>query len=203
VCGGSGRRIVRCGRRCVLLGWPEPSHAVQRAFWRPIAAGVTTVEAAEGVGVSWPVGSRWFRHAGGMPPISLAESRGRYLSFVEREEIALLHTQEYRVREIARRIGRDPGAVSRELRRSAATRGGKPVYRAVVARWNAQHAAKRPKCAKLAGDERLLAYVQERLEESVRRSDGTIVAGPVTPEWKGLNKPHRADRQWASAWSPR
>ena len=31
--------------------------------WRLIASGVTTVEASEAVGVSWPVGSRWFRHA--------------------------------------------------------------------------------------------------------------------------------------------
>jgi len=50
---------------------PEPSRAVQRDFWRRIASRVTTVEAAEAVGVSWPVGRRWFRHAGGMPPISL------------------------------------------------------------------------------------------------------------------------------------
>ena len=137
-----------------------------------------------------------------MAPISLAEPTGRYLSFVEREEIALLRAQEYGVREIARRIGRDPGTVSRELRRNAATRGGKPVYRAVVAQWKAQQAAKRPKSAKLAGDERLRAYVQERLDGSIRRPDGTIVAGPVTPAWKGLNKPHRADRWWAPAWSP-
>jgi len=183
-------------------GRPEPSRAVQRAFWRLIASGVTTVEAAEGVGVSWPVGSRWFRHAGGMPPISLAEPTGRYLSFVEREEIALLHAQGHGVREIARRIGRDPGTVSRELRRNAATRGGKPVYRAVVAQWKAQQAAKRPKTAKLADNERLRVYVQERLDGSVRRPDGTIVTGPVTPAWKGLNKPHRADRRWTLAWSP-
>jgi IS30 family transposase len=175
---------------------------VQRAFWRLIASGVTTVEAARGVGVSWPVGSRWFRHAGGMPPISLSEPAGRYLSFVGREEIALLHAQEYGVREVARRIGRDPGTVSRELRRNAATRGGKPVYRAVVAQWKAQQAAKRPKTTKLAGDERLRAYVRERLDGSVRRCDGTIAAGPVTPAWKGLNKPHRQDRRWALAWSP-
>ena len=37
---------------------------------------------------------------------------------------------------------------------------------------------------------------------SVRRADGTIVAGPKTPAWKGLNKPHRQDRRWATAWSP-
>ena len=66
-------------------GRPEPSRAVQRDFWRRIASGATTADAAEAVGVSWPVGSRWFRHAGGMPPISLDEPTGRYLSFTERE----------------------------------------------------------------------------------------------------------------------
>src|SRR5829696_8380106 len=75
-------------------GRPEPSRAVQREFWRLIATGITTVEAALHVGVSWPVGVRWFRHAGGMPPISLDEPSGRYLSFVEREEIALLRARE-------------------------------------------------------------------------------------------------------------
>ncbi len=64
---------------------------------------MTTAEAAENVGVSWPVAARWFRHAGGMPPISLEEPTGRYLSFAEREEIALLRAQEHGVREIARR----------------------------------------------------------------------------------------------------
>jgi len=44
--------------------------------------------------------------------------------------------------------------------------------------------------------------VQERLSGSVRRPDGTIVGGPQTPAWKGLNKPHRQDRRWATAWSP-
>src|SRR4051812_14752468 len=126
-------------------GRPEPSRAVQREFWRLIASGVTTVQSAEGVGVSAPVGIRWFRHAGGMAPLSLDEPSGRYLSFAEREEIALLKAQGKGVREIARTIGRDPGTVSRELRRNAATRGGKPVYRAVVAQWKAQQAAKRPK----------------------------------------------------------
>jgi hypothetical protein len=183
-------------------GRPEASRAVQREFWRLIASGVTTVEAAESVGVSWPVGSRWFRHAGGMPPLSLDEPTGRYLSFAEREEIALLRAQDLGVRQIARRLGRDPGTVSRELRRNAATRGGKPVYRALVAQWKAQQAAKRPKIARLADNDRLRQYVQDRLSGVIRRPDGTVVAGPVTPAWKGLNKPHRQDRRWATAWSP-
>lgn len=183
-------------------GRPESSRAVQREFWRLIASGITTVQAAEGVGVSAPVGIRWFRHAGGMTPLSLDEPTGRYLSFAEREEIALLKAQDKGVREIARTIGRDPATVSRELRRNAATRGGKPVYRAVVAQWKAQQAAKRPKTAKLASNERLREYVQDRLAGNVRRPDGTIVPGPKTPPWKGLNKPHRQDRQWSTAWSP-
>jgi len=183
-------------------GRPEPSRAVQREFWRLIASGITTVQAAEAVGVSSPVGIRWFRHAGGMTPLSLDEPTGRYLSFAEREEIALLKAQDKGVREIARTISRDPGTVSRELRRNAATRGGKPVYRAVVAQWKAQQAAKRPKTAKLAGNERLREYVQDRLAGNVRRTDGTIVPGPTTPPWKGLNKPHRQDRRWSTAWSP-
>jgi IS30 family transposase len=137
-----------------------------------------------------------------MSPLSLDEPTGRYLSFAEREETALLRAQEIGVREIARHVGRDPGTVSRELRRNAATRGGKPVYRALVAQWKAQQAAKRPKIAKLVGNDRLREYVQERLEGSVCRPDGTIIAGPETPPWKGLNKPHRADRRWATAWSP-
>ena len=47
-------------------GRPQPSRAVQRAFWRLIADGWSTEKASAGVGVSWPVGFRWFRHAGGM-----------------------------------------------------------------------------------------------------------------------------------------
>ncbi|MFJ7063437.1 IS30 family transposase [Streptomyces microflavus] len=183
-------------------GRPEPSRAVQREFWRLIASGITSVQAAEGVGVSEPVGIRWFRHAGGMAPLSLDEPSGRYLSFAEREEIALLKAQDKGVREIARTIGRDPGTISRELRRNAATRSGKPVYRAVVAQWKAQQAAKRPKAAKLVENDRLRAYVQDRLAGDVRRPDGTIVPGPVTSPWKGLNKPHRQDRRWSTAWSP-
>jgi len=154
------------------------------------------------VGVSGPVGSRWFRHGGGMPPISLAGPSGRYLSFAEREEIALLRVQDYGVREISRRVGRDPSTISRELRRNAATRAGQRGYRASVAQWKAEQAATRPKTAKLAANHRLRAYAQDRLSGTVRHPDGTAVPGPTVPAWKGRNKPHRQDRQWTTAWSP-
>lgn len=58
---------------------------------------------------------------------------GRYLCFEEREEIALLRAQGMGVREIARCLGRSASTISRELRRNAATRGGKLEYRASVA----------------------------------------------------------------------
>ena len=99
--------------------------------------------------MSGPVGTRWFRHGGGMSPISLVEPSGRYLSFSEREEIAVLRAQDHGVREIARRLGRDASTISRELRRNAATRASQRGYRASVAQWKAEQAARRPKAAKL------------------------------------------------------
>jgi hypothetical protein len=87
-------------------------------FWTAITRGVSTVEAAVGAGVSEVVGVRWFREGGGMPSVTLAPLSGRYLSFAEREEIALLRAQKLGVREIARRIGRSPSTISRELRRN-------------------------------------------------------------------------------------
>jgi IS30 family transposase len=127
---------------------------------------------------------------------------GRYLSFEEREEIALLRTKGAGVREIARRMSRSPSTISRELRRNAATRAGKLEYRASVAQWKAELVARRPKTAKLVANELLREYVQERLSGEVRRLDGTPVPGPVTAPWKGRNKPRRQDRRWVAAWSP-
>jgi transposase-like protein len=137
-----------------------------------------------------------------MPTFMLDPISGRYLSFEEREEIALLKAQGAGIREIARRLGRSPSTISRELRRNAATRGGKLEYRASVAQWKAELMARRPKTAKLAANERLREYVQERLSGQVRRPNGMRVPGPATRPWKGRNKPHRQDRRWARAWSP-
>ena len=183
-------------------GAPKSRRSIEREFWKQIATGVTSEEAASVVGVSAAVGARWFRQGGGMPTISLTEPGGRYLSFSEREEIALLRAQDKGVREIARAIGRDPGTISRELRRNAATRGAKLEYRASVAQWKADLMARRPKPAKLAVNPALHKYVQERLEGSVKLPDGTVMDGPQTREWIGRNKPRREDRKWSTAWSP-
>jgi len=83
----------------------------RQRFWQAIARGASSEDAAGAAGVSPAFGSRWFRHAGGMPPISLVPLSGRYLSFVEREEIAILHAQHLGVREIARCVGRSPATI--------------------------------------------------------------------------------------------
>ena len=193
-------RAVRSAMRSP--GAPPHQREVQRLFWIEIATGVLPAEAAIAVGASQPVGQRWFHNAGGMPPFELTPLSGRYLSFPEREEIALLKAQGAGVRDIARAIGRDPGTISRELRRNAATRAGDSGYRASVAQWKAEIAAKRPKTAKLVANPELHAYVQERLSGQICRPDGASVAGPTPPRWTGNNKPHRKDRAWVRAWSP-
>jgi transposase len=144
-------------------GAPSHRREVERAFWREIAKGLLPEEAAHAVGVSQAVGGRWFRHGGGMPSVDLAPLSGRYLSFREREEIAMLKVQGAGVRQIAREVGRAPSTISRELRRNAATRGGRLDYRASVAQWKADLVARRPKTAKLVVNDRLRDYVQQRL----------------------------------------
>src|SRR4051812_50048444 len=106
----------------------------RRRFWASVAAGLSSEDAAMGVGVSQPVGFRWFREAGGMPPSHLSRSSkplpGRYLSFAEREEIALLRAQGHGRREVARRLGRGPAADPRGPPRQAPAPGGGPGDRA-------------------------------------------------------------------------
>src|SRR3954469_8870270 len=148
----------------------------RQRFWRVIAAGRSSEVAAAAAGVSQAVGSRWFRDGGGMPPISLAPLSGRYLSFAEREEIAILHAQRVGVREIARRLNRSASAISRELRRNASTRTYRLEYRATTAQWHAERRASRPKGSKLAANDALGEYVQERLAGAIARRR----AGPRT-----------------------
>jgi IS30 family transposase len=126
---------------------------------------------------------------------------GRYLSFAEREEIALLRAQGDTIQEVARHLGRAASTISRELRRNAATRGGGLAYRATTAQWHAERAARRPKPAKLALNAALQTYVEERLAGVVVASSGAPVPGPAV-SWKSRRHGPRQDRRWAKAWSP-
>jgi IS30 family transposase len=158
---------------------------------------LSSEDAAVTTGISAPVGTKWFRDNGGMPPSCLVPFTGRFLSFAEREDIAIWHSQRCGVREIARRCGRSPSTISRELRRNAATRSGGLEYRATAAQWHADRKAKRPKAAKLATHDALRQYVQERLAGVIAGA-----AGPPVSRWKGRRHGRRQDRRWATSWSP-
>lgn len=188
------------------LGRPPVAQREQlQEFWKVIAAGESSEEAALCAKVSPAVGVRWFRKAGGMPPsqfsLSIKSLSGRYLSFAEREEIALLRAQGHGVREIARRLSRAASTISRELRRNAATRSGSFTYRATTAQWHANRSARRPKPAKLATNAKLRRYVEERLGGVIAAPFGEPIPGPEVP-WKGRRHGPRQPRRWAQAWSP-
>ena len=182
-------------------GRPPARREVERRFWLRIAEGLSSEDASAACGVSPAVGGRWFRQGGGMSRLSLVLPSGRYLSFGEREEIALLKAQGLGLREIARRLGRSPSTISREVCRNVATRGGTLDYRPSIAQWKAELMARRPKPAKLATNDRLRDYVQTRLAGEVEAPDGTPIPGP-TVRWVGRRHGRRQDRRWARAWSP-
>lgn len=57
----TGRRTRRA------LGAPSHRRETERRFWQQIATGITSEKAAEAAGIAQAVGTRWFRHNGGMP----------------------------------------------------------------------------------------------------------------------------------------
>ncbi len=200
---GRRQRAIRAMRGQMWSpGRPSIARREDRVrFWEAIARGASSEDAAGAAGVSQAVGSRWFRQAGGMPPISLAPVSERYLSFAEREEIAILHAQKRAVRSIARQLGRSPSTISRELRRNASTRSHAVVYRATTAQWHAERRASRPKVSKLAANDTLREYVQDRLAGTIARPDGELASGPEV-RWIGRRHGRRQDRRWAKSWSP-
>ena len=142
----------------------------QDRFWRGIRAGLGMQDAASAAGVSRASAMRWFRHAGGANPVSVAEPVGRYLSFAEREEILRLEAAGLGVRAIAHDLGRDPATISRELRRGRSTVG----YRATVGQAISDRGRRAPRGAKLATNLRLRGEVQTRL----KRNDSPVqIAG--------------------------
>ena len=82
------------------------------------------------------------------------------LSFAEREEVSRGLAGGESLRSIARRLGRSPSTISREV----VANGGRRRYRACRADKAALRRVRRPKPSKLASCARLRAVVEERLE---------------------------------------
>jgi transposase, IS30 family len=133
---------------------------VVQPFWAALQRGEFISDAAAQAGTYRKQGTRWVAACGGVRPRRGRDLKGRCLSFAEREEIALARARGETIRVIARRLGRSPSTVSRELRRNADRDGG---YRATTAHARAFERAGRPKPAKLATNVRLRAIVQDDL----------------------------------------
>lgn len=129
-------------------------------FWAAMQRGEFLTDAAAEAGTYREKGYRWLTAEGGVRPRRGRDLTGRYLSFAEREEIAVGRAARETVRAIAARLGRSPSTVSRELRRGA-NRPGR--YRARAAHAAAYDRASRPKPAKLVTNLALRAQVEQDL----------------------------------------
>lgn len=140
---------------------PKFPRSMRLAFWEGIRSGLGIADSARGAGVSCTAGRRWFGEAGGVAPPrrSTCAVSYRRLSLAEREDIAAWRAEGVAVREVARRLGRSPGTVSKELSRNSTSRG----YRASPAHGRAEERARRSRPGKLATQLPLRRQVQERL----------------------------------------
>jgi IS30 family transposase len=118
----------------------------QRSIGRRLGRSPSTVRARL-------VSSGWKR------PIPRAEWCSLRLSMADREEISRGLAGNESLRSIARRLGRAPSTVSREVR----INGGQVKYRATVAHRASRRRAKRPKPRKLTECPRLQVAVEEKL----------------------------------------
>jgi IS30 family transposase len=144
---------------------------VIQPFWAALQVGEFISTAAEGVGTYRVKGRRWILAESGIRPRRGRDLKGRCLTFTEREEIALGRAGGESVRCLARRLGRAPSTVSRELRRNVDRRGD---YRATSAHALAWQRASRPKPAKLWVNLELRGVVEDLLE---RRYSPEQIAG--------------------------
>ena len=133
---------------------------VVQQFWAAMARGEFITDAAAAAGTHRMMGTRWLRAEGGVRPRRGRDLKGRCLSFSEREEIAVARAGGESMRSIARRLGRSPSTISRELARNAGGTGG---YRATTAHALAYERASRPKPAKLVTNVQLRRQVEEDL----------------------------------------
>ena len=138
-----------------------PRHVVEFEFWSGIRAGLVVEAAAVAAGTSGFKGRGLFREAGGVNPG--LKSPSVWLRYEERCRIEAMLVAKVTQAEIARRLERDPGTISREIKRNGPA-GGRG-YRATVAQSRADARARRPKPTKLAASPVLCRQVQDRLEE--------------------------------------
>jgi IS30 family transposase len=127
--------------------------------WSRWQQGATAIEISAVLGCHKATVSWHIDRAGGLPPRTRRRAV-QTLSLADREEISRGVAADDSVRAIARRLGRSPSTVSRELRRNAGTPA---AYRATQADQAAWDRARRPKPCRLAQHPRLRQLVEQKL----------------------------------------
>ncbi|WUF44003.1 IS30 family transposase [Streptomyces sp. NBC_00483] len=130
----------------------------QDEIWRRWREGQSFSLIGRALGAPMQSARRFLYQSGGvrLAPQQRAE---RHLSGSEREEISRGIAAGQSARQLARRLGRSPSTVSREIARN----GGRDHYRAASADEAAYSRGRRPKQAKLAQQHALRALVEAKL----------------------------------------
>jgi transposase, IS30 family len=127
-------------------------------IWRRLELGESMRSIARRLSLGQTAVRTYVASCGGRRP-QVVEWSPRRLSLADREEISRGLAAGDSLRAIARRLGRAPSTVSREVNAG----GGRRHYRAVRADRAAHRRARRPKQAKLAMSPRLRAEVEDKL----------------------------------------
>ncbi len=138
--------------------WQRLSVPELRQLWDLWKAGTSALAIAETLVVSLPAVYEIVRRHGGLVPPARTRAP-RTLSLAEREEISRGLGCGESVRSVARRLGRAPSTISREIHRH----GGATRYRATQADARAWRQARRPKRCRLATHRPLRRAVVQKL----------------------------------------
>lgn len=163
-----GRNTVDSGGVLMTIRFSNKLVAeLYQPFWSAWQGGEFLTDAAAWAGTTRQRGRAWLREVGGVRPRRGRNLQGRYLSFGEREEIAIGRARGESIRAIATRLDRSPSTISSELGGNQDPRTG---YRASTAHALAYERASRPKPSMLVTNPVLRERVQQDLEKKYSRN---------------------------------
>ena len=197
----SGRAADRAGRPAMRSpGRPPVARREDRQrFWAAIARGCRARTRRSRRACRRPVGARWFREAGGMPPVSSGPAVGA-VSVVRRAG-----GDRAAARRRASGCARSPAGSAARRRRSRGSCAATP--RRAAAGWST---GRRPRSGMPSGapaarsrrsspsnDAAARATCRTGSPATVARPDGAAVAGPERARGTAAGTGRRQDRRWA------
>jgi IS30 family transposase len=199
------------------MGRHGPLNSVQRRYWELVAEGTPPRVAGSAVGVSEAAGALWFRQRGGVNP-RLGEPQGQTkprLVPLERDEITIGTGRGESERSMARRLGRAPSTIMREVDRNGrcagamgryrarhrfgADRGGwdaKSGYRGSVAQARSEERARRPKRGKLDRNPELGEAVKTLLKKKYSPEQIAGMLPKIYPDRPEMRVSHETIYKW-------